>query len=701
LAVALAVSLALADPDAFALGFGEPQVSSALGQPLRMRIPLRVDRDMDITSECLRLIGATSADTLPTLSQARLTLEEHGAERSLRVDSLLPVNEPILRVTIEAGCMQRVRREFVLLLDPPESATPNIVAGSMSLPPMPRAETAGAPEASNAAGTAANSPAATPPDLGLGIAKVDGRVGQPLAMQIPLSGPGAAALDPGCIHLSNALGADGAPVLNDAKLTLGHEGGQTTINLLTPEPVTEPAMRVILEVGCGVPLRREYGVLLDNAGAPPAPSAAADAAAAATAAAAAAPSAPAPAAAPAAEAAAQAGAAPIAPSLAAPPVVAAAKPPKPAAPPKPHKSSLPAVRPTNSNSAPSAAPPASKAPAAVAAVTPKKPEASSKPATKAPASAPAPTPASAAHAPANKTPEPDHLVLTAPDDQATITAVRLAEMDKRVEELTKEVSQLRAELATERQQHQADTAAAQKTGNLGWVVAALSLLGLAVASVMAWRGRTTPPWHGGSWNEPDEGGNTRMAAAAPATALRVDTLSAPAPAARPAKVATPSVTPLPPSRPLATPTRPPRRTTTLPEVEVETEPASMEITELHNTEPSLEKLRTLFNDVNEAQANPEDEVVTGLGRLTVPLDLPLAPDVSNPGAHTQPPPPTTRSGDFTYEEPPLTQTPTLVALDLDLTTKVVGEDGNTVPGETSAGEKNPRGDGEAPKPKAS
>jgi hypothetical protein len=92
--VALAVSLALIDMDAMALGFGEPQVASALGQPLRMRIPLRVDGDLEVSSQCMRLIGAATGDTLPTLSQARLTIEEHGAERSLRIDSLLPVSEP-------------------------------------------------------------------------------------------------------------------------------------------------------------------------------------------------------------------------------------------------------------------------------------------------------------------------------------------------------------------------------------------------------------------------------------------------------------------------------------------------------------------------------------------------------------------------------------------------------------------------------
>lgn len=668
-AVALAVSLALVDTEALALGFGEPQVASALGQPLRMRIPLHVDGDLEVTSQCVRLIGASAGDTLPTLSQARLTIEEHGAERALRIDSLLPVSEPILRVTVEGGCLQRVRREFVILLDPPESATPNIVAGPV-IPLLPSGEPAPATAASSQPPGTTPAGSTGPGDIGLGIARVDGRVGEPLTMQIPVSGPGAASVAPGCVHLADALSGDGAPVLNQANLSLGHVDGQTTINLVTPDRVMEPALRVILEVGCDVPLRREYGVLLDNS-ALPAPPAPINPIATAT-------PAPAPAAAPQAAAAPAAAsntgeALPAAIAETTAPSASPAEAPKPRR--KPHKSSLASVKPTPAP-APDKLPAAPTVPPLAAA----QPE-------PAPAQAPA-APAAAKPAAASKgakAPETDHLTLSAPDDQATAAALKIAEMDKRVEELTKEVSQLRAELATERQS-QADSSARQQRGGLGWVVAALSLLGLAVGGVLVWqRSRASGTWHGGSWNDADVGPETRSST----TTMKVDTVTAVLPPTpRPVFGSVPSVPPrtiVPPPTtvpPPVTTTAGPRTTRPggpLQEVEVETSPGSMDITELQHNEPSLEKLRTLFNDVNEGPANsPEDEVISGLGRLTVPLDMPLSPTETP----LVPPPtvmqPAERGATFTFEEAPLTQTPTLVALDLDLTTRVTPGGGNTV-----------------------
>jgi len=654
------VSLALIDMDAMALGFGEPQVASALGQPLRMRIPLHVDGDLDVSSQCMRLIGAATGDTLPTLSQARLTIEEHGAERSLRIDSLLPVSEPILRVTVEAGCLQRVRREFVILLDPPESATPNIVAGPVVPILPPGAPAPGLGTGAPAPGTPPGTPGT--PDVGLGIARVDGRVGQPLTMQIPLSGPGAGTVDPGCVHLADALSGDGAPVLNQAKLSVDRVDGQTTINLVTPDAVMEPALRVILEVGCDVPLRREYGVLLDNSALPAPPPPLNPIAAAA----------PAPVPEPAASAAPATAFQPTPPVVAeAPPPVVPAPAPKPRH--KPHKSSLASVKP-----APAVPAATSRNPASAPAVPPLA-AAQPEPAPAVSAAKPAPAP-KAAKTPA---PESDHLTLSAADDQATAAALKIAEMDKRVEDLTKEVSQLRAELAAERQ-NQSEAAARQQRGGLGWIVAALSLLGLAVGSVLVWqRGRSSGSWHGGAWNDADGDANTR----ASTTALKVDTVSAALPPSpRPVFGSVPSVPPkpsVPPptiSRPMPYVPPPPRATrpgAPLQEVEVETTPASMDITELQHNEPSLEKLRTLFNDVNESPTNsPEDDVISGLGRLTVPLDMPLSPTESPavPPTVLQPP---ERGATFTFEDAQ-TQTPTLVALDLDLTTRVSPNGGNTV-----------------------
>ena len=46
-----------------------------------------------------------------------------------RIQSLVPVNEPAIRVVVEVGCTRRMQREYVLLIDPPAAtAAPALTA---------------------------------------------------------------------------------------------------------------------------------------------------------------------------------------------------------------------------------------------------------------------------------------------------------------------------------------------------------------------------------------------------------------------------------------------------------------------------------------------------------------------------------------------------------------------------------------------
>ncbi len=247
-AIAVAIALAGGAPPAFAFGFGNPQVRSALGEPLRLRIPVLAEADVELTPECLRLINDPD-DPLPTisaLSGTQVRIEGRGAERILEIESRYPVNEPLVHLIVEAGCAEPVRREFTVLLDPPTS--PRNPAASATL-----VHVAAVPP---------------PPDLSLGMPRVFAQVGRPLAMQIPVGGSAAATLQPRCVHLTDALSGDGAPVIHHADILIAHDGGSTEIRLVTPRPVTEPAVRVAVSVGCTSPLQREYGVLLDMPAAP-------------------------------------------------------------------------------------------------------------------------------------------------------------------------------------------------------------------------------------------------------------------------------------------------------------------------------------------------------------------------------------------------------------------------------------------------
>jgi hypothetical protein len=232
----VAVLACLASAQSVALGLGDPAVSSALGQPLRITVPLVVDPDVELTQECVRLVQVPDGgDAVPALGAARVLLD---TERSqLRIESVQAVDEPVLRVAVEVGCAQRIRREFTLLLDPPMLSAP--VAGA----PMP----------------VLSAPA---PSIGLGMAQISAVLGQRLTMKVPVTGADAASLRVDCVRLADPISGEGAPMLRQAQISVGQQDGVSQIDLVSSEPVNEPAVRVALDVGCVEPLRREYAILL-------------------------------------------------------------------------------------------------------------------------------------------------------------------------------------------------------------------------------------------------------------------------------------------------------------------------------------------------------------------------------------------------------------------------------------------------------
>jgi hypothetical protein len=234
--VRLATGAAIASfaTHAFALGLGEPNVASVLGQPLQMTVPLMMDAGTALAQECVRIIpGNQSGEPTPSLNAGRITVDAAG--RQLRIESLRPISEPTLRVAVEVGCNEHVRREFALLLDPPSIVAP---ASSSGL--------AGQPVAS----------------LGLGMAQISAVIGQRLTMKVPVVGADAGALTAACVHLADPVSSEGAPVLRQADIrVLPYEGG-SLIEVATPDPVTQSAVRLALDVGCRDPLRREYAVML-------------------------------------------------------------------------------------------------------------------------------------------------------------------------------------------------------------------------------------------------------------------------------------------------------------------------------------------------------------------------------------------------------------------------------------------------------
>lgn len=114
----LCVLALLGADDAAALGLGEMTVHSRLGEPFRAEVQL-IERSGDdaALAECFRL-GKPPSEDLPTLVGARLTLERAAGRSRLSIVSTQAIREPVLQVSLRAGCGAEVTRNYSVFIDP-------------------------------------------------------------------------------------------------------------------------------------------------------------------------------------------------------------------------------------------------------------------------------------------------------------------------------------------------------------------------------------------------------------------------------------------------------------------------------------------------------------------------------------------------------------------------------------------------------
>jgi len=169
LALAAAVTLGLASPDALALALGRVTVQSALGEPLRADIELPEINAEEIASlratvaspDVFRAQGLEYSQALPGV---QITLQRRPDGRYfLRLSSDRPVNDPFVDVVLQATWDNgRTQRDFTLLFDPPslrQQAPPAAVAAQTApgaATPRP------APMPGTTARSSATAPAAAP-----------------------------------------------------------------------------------------------------------------------------------------------------------------------------------------------------------------------------------------------------------------------------------------------------------------------------------------------------------------------------------------------------------------------------------------------------------------------------------------------------------------------------------------------------------
>ena len=112
-----------------ALALGNIALQSSLGQPLRVIIPVALSDGETINVSCLKLVRDPS-DRTPQLMTGRVSVERNAAHTRLIVTTPRPVNEPALRLSLQAGCSDTMRRDYVLLIDPQGTESSTMLASA-------------------------------------------------------------------------------------------------------------------------------------------------------------------------------------------------------------------------------------------------------------------------------------------------------------------------------------------------------------------------------------------------------------------------------------------------------------------------------------------------------------------------------------------------------------------------------------------
>lgn len=153
----LAASLLLSGfASAGAQTLGAPQGAEAwIGRPLQLQVPVRLE-GRDARDECVHadvLYGETRLGS----GNVRATLSGAGAQQRVRVETTVPIDEPMVTVAVRAGCAHSITRNYTLLTEPlpynvatvaqAAGAGPASIAAAAPKPVRPQAVASAAPAA--------------------------------------------------------------------------------------------------------------------------------------------------------------------------------------------------------------------------------------------------------------------------------------------------------------------------------------------------------------------------------------------------------------------------------------------------------------------------------------------------------------------------------------------------------------------------
>jgi hypothetical protein len=125
--------------DAAALGLGTISVQSRLGARFQAEIELLgTPADDRPITECFRLTTpATMEAGIPVLTQGKITIARENGKLRLLIRSDHYINDPVLQISVRAGCGAEVVRDYMLIIDPVEAKAAKPVP--VSVPSAPAA----------------------------------------------------------------------------------------------------------------------------------------------------------------------------------------------------------------------------------------------------------------------------------------------------------------------------------------------------------------------------------------------------------------------------------------------------------------------------------------------------------------------------------------------------------------------------------
>ncbi len=105
-----------------AIGLGSIRMQSGLNQPLRASIPLIGVDNLDVSASCIKAM-LESLDGI-FIDAPQISLMRNMQATTIMLSLRQAIHEPALKLTVDVGCNNPIRREYKVLLDPVSSSSP-------------------------------------------------------------------------------------------------------------------------------------------------------------------------------------------------------------------------------------------------------------------------------------------------------------------------------------------------------------------------------------------------------------------------------------------------------------------------------------------------------------------------------------------------------------------------------------------------